>query len=346
MPPVKTSRRPDYDLLRCLAAGCVILLHVLSPIHTNAAIFGTRLWWLVNLLNEISRAGVPIFLMLTGALLLPAASTQQFGSFYRRRLTKILIPFICWDVIYYLVKCYRAGTSVFSRAFIDDLLNQGSAYHLWYVYMLAGIYLILPFLSRALASCTNRQIFWLSVIAFFPGTLRPIFNLSTPFYLFLSEPLLECYLGYVILGFWLSRINLGRKTVIAIPILALGGIAIGALCNFFRSTPEALDFYFNGGYGINHILLASGLFLAARHIPLSRTPALCHVFGRLSPLTYQMYLAHVLVLSVIEQLLPLPAKWTIPVYTALTVLAAGLLAWGIATVSNLLRRKEKPHASL
>lgn len=345
MSAVQTRRQPAFDLLRCLAAGFVILLHVISPIHQSTAAFGTPLWWAVNLLNEIARAGVPLFLMLTGALLLPAPGTRAFLPFYRRRLTRILLPFLCWDVIYYLVGALRAGTPVFSRAFLDQLLNQGSAYHLWYVYTLAGIYLLLPFLARALADCTDRQILWLAVIAFFPVALRPAFNLSTPFYLYLFDPLLEGYLGYVVLGLWLSRIRIGRAVKIAVPLLGLGGIALGALCNFFRSTPDALDLYFNGGYNLNHILLAAALFLAARQLPLTRTPRLCRLLGRLSPLTYQIYLAHVLVLSALERLLPLPPAWQILIYPPLTLISAGLLAFFVTAAGRFLPRKEQPHAS-
>lgn len=342
-----TTRKPQMhlDLLRLFAAFFVIALHVLSPWHSSLPDFGTRTWHVVNILNELVRTGVPIFLMLTGCLLLPSPSTKQFGSFYRRRLIRILVPFLGWDIVYFIVYRIQAGQPLSLRAFVDELLNQGSAYHFWYVYTLAAIYLLLPFLARALEGCSNRQIFWLVIIVAFPATLRTLFNITTPFYLYLTEPLMEGYLGYVILGYWLSRIKLSRLTAWAIPICGIGGWVMGVCFNYFRSSPEGLDLYFNGGYTLNHYLLAAALFLAARHLRLPDSPRLGATLHRLSGLTYTVYLAHVLVLAVLARILPMPTPaLEIAVYPIVCFVLCLALAWGInltqrLAISLLLRRK-------
>ena len=334
-----STRKPlvHLDVLRIFATYCVILLHVLSPLHNSVTHFGTRTWHVANVLNELVRTGVPIFLMLTGCLLLPAASTKQFGPFYRRRLLRILVPFFVWNTIYYILYHVQAGEPVFSRAFFDELLNNGSAYHLWYVYMLTGVYLFLPFLARALEGCTNRQIFWLAVLAAFPATLRTLINITTPFYVYLFDPLLEGYLGYVILGYWLSRIKLSRLTAWAIPICGIGGWMMGACFNYFRSSPEGLDLYFNGGYTLNHYLLAAALFLAARYLRLPDSPRLGAVLHRLSGLTYTVYLAHVLVLALLARILPMPtAALEIAVYPPICFVLCLALAWGIDAVKRAI----------
>lgn len=328
--PNSTTRKPQMhlDLLRLFAAFCVIALHVLSPWHSSLPDFGTRTWHAVNILNEIARTGVPIFLMLTGCLLLPNPQTKDFLPFYRRRLTRILVPFLLWNTIYYVIYRIHAGAPIFSRAYLDELLIQGSAYHFWYVYTLAGIYLLLPFLARALESCSQKQVFWLAIIAAFPGTLRTMINLTTPLAVFLTEPIMENYLGYVILGYWLSRVKLGRRTAWAIPICGIGGWALGACMNFFRSSPEALDLYFNGGYTLNHYLFAAAIFLAARHLRLPDSPRLGACLHRLSGLTYTVYLMHVLVLDALDRFLPIaiPAL-KIPVYSVLCFVLCLALAW-------------------
>ena len=336
-----TARRPlaHLELLRIFAAYCVILLHTLAPLHNSAANFGTRTWMGVNCLNEVVRTGVQIFLMLTGCLLLPAASTKDFSAFYRRRLTRILVPFFVWDVLYYVAYRVEAGQPVLSRAFFDELLNQGSAYHLWYVYTLAGIYLLLPFLARALEGCSNRQIFWLVLLAAFPATIRPFINITTPVYVYLTEPLMEGYLGYVLLGYWLSRIKLSRATAWAIPLCGISGWLMGMGFNYFRSSAEGLDLYFNGGYTLNHYLLAAAIFLAARYLRLPDSEKFSRILHKLSGLTYTVYLAHVLVLALLAHVLPMPtAALEIAVYPPLCFVLCMALAWGVDWAKAALGR--------
>lgn len=335
------SRRyqPHLDLLRIFAAFLVILLHVLSPLHTSAPDFGTRTWHVANLLNEVTRIGVPLFLMLTGCLLLPAASTKDFSKFYRRRLSRVLIPFLIWNLIYYVYNRTQNGLPVIDRAFFDQLINNGSEYHLWYVYTLVGIYLILPFLARMLEGCTNRQIFWLVIITTFPTTLRPFLNITTPVYIFLFNPLMEGYLGYVILGHFLNRIPKSRLTAAAIPVCGILGFAIGVGFNYFRSSNEALDFTFNGGYTINHYLLAAAVFLLARYLPFPTSETFAHILQKLSGLTYTVYLAHVLILAQLYKYLPLPTPaWRIAVYPFVCFAVCMLLAYLLDVIKHLILR--------
>lgn len=348
MSDMQTRRyQPHLDLLRIFAAFCVILLHVLSPLLTSAPDFGTRTWNVANMLNEITRIGVPLFLMLTGCLLLPAASTKDFGKFYRRRLSRVLIPFLIWNLIYYIYNRTQNGLPVFDRAFFDQLINNGSEYHLWYVYTLIGIYLILPFLARMLESCTDSQILWLLVLTTFPTTLRPFLNITTPVYIYLFNPLLEGYLGYVILGHYLNRIPKTRLTAAAIPVCGIGGFAMGVCFNYFRSAPDALDFTFNGGYTLNHYLLATAAFLFARYLPLPQSGWFARILQKLSALTYTVYLAHVLVLAQLYKYLPMPTPaWRIAVYPFVCFALCMLLAFVLALIKDgiarvLPRRKVK-----
>ncbi len=327
-----SERKPllHLDLLRIWATLCVIALHVLSPLHASLPDFGTRTWHVANILNEFARTGVPIFLMLTGALLLSNPKTKDFLPFYRRRLSRILIPFLVWDVIYYLFYRITGDQPILSRAFLDELLNQGSAYHLWYIYTLAAIYLLLPFLARALDSCSDRQVFWLLLIAVFPAGIRTLINLTTPLYVYLTEPLMEGYLGYVILGYLLSRVKLSRKTAFAIPLCGIAGLAMGVGFNYFRSSPEGLDLYFNGGYTLNHYLLATAIFLAARHLRLPELPRAATVIHRVSGLTFTVYFAHALMLIVLAHILPLPSPaLEIAIYPIVCFALCLVLAWGI-----------------
>lgn len=150
---------------------------------------------------------------------------------------------------------------------------------------------------------------------------------------------MEGYLGYVMLGYWLSRIKLCRATAWAIPICGISGWVMGMCFNYFRSSAEVLDLYFNGGYTLNHYLLAAAIFLAARYLPLPDSPKFGSILHKLSGLTYTIYLAHVMVLSVLAHLLPMSsAALEIAIYPPLCFVLCLALAWGIDLTKSALAR--------
>ena len=94
----------------------------------------------VAILNVLPRACVALFVVASSYLQFPLH--YPTGEFFRRRAVRILIPFFIWTVVYALVW----GEPV--QNFKDLLLNFNyAAGHLWFVYMLIGLYLIMPILS-------------------------------------------------------------------------------------------------------------------------------------------------------------------------------------------------------
>lgn len=130
------------DLARVVACFMVVVLHVAAmDFHT----FG-RDWWASNSYDSFTRACVPIFLMITGVLLL--GRREPLGLFYRKRVVRIVPPLVFWSAFYLL--WYKAQGEVYGGVVASLLvvLRGPVAYHLWYLYALAGIYLFLPFLRH------------------------------------------------------------------------------------------------------------------------------------------------------------------------------------------------------
>lgn len=63
-------------------------------------ILGTEYWWISNVYDSISRWGVPVFVMVSGALLLDTSKQEGILTFYKKRLSKIFIPIIFWTAFY------------------------------------------------------------------------------------------------------------------------------------------------------------------------------------------------------------------------------------------------------
>ena len=88
------------DNLRILATISVIFLHVSSPLLYNFEGKEDLNWWTGNIYDGTVRFCVPVFVMLTGSLML--SKDYDLNDFLKIKLMRIIIPFLFWSVIYIL----------------------------------------------------------------------------------------------------------------------------------------------------------------------------------------------------------------------------------------------------
>lgn len=301
-----THRVPYLDFVRCLAIILVITLHAMTPILTNTAFYLTPSWYFCMLVNPLNRAGVPLFFMISGYLMLSRPSTEQAIKFYKKNLPKLIIPLVSWNLIYCVVANFRDNLHINPTTFLQQLLNQGTSYHMWFVYTLLGIYLICPFLRRIVVTCTLKELSLLIGIILFPTTIRPFLNIVQPIYIYLFDPLMEGYLGYFLLGFCLGKIDLNRQIRYIIYIAGGVGYVLGAYGNLITSSAESIPLPFNGGYSINHYLIASAIFTLVRSIFQKlegKTRCNSNLLAYISNHVFGVYWIHVLVLNEITDFL-------------------------------------------
>ncbi len=283
------------DWLRSFAILCVMLLHCMNPYILNQNLYGTRTWMICNLLNPVVRTGVPLFFMISGYLLLKSPKTLEFIPFYKKRMIRILIPFLCWDAVYYVYNRIESGAKLSTAEFLKELIVNGSEYHLWFVYTLIGIYLFLPFLKRTLDACSSKEKIWLLLLVLFVPTIRPFFNTFTPFYAYLFEPLMEGYFGFVILGYLLGTADFSLRSRLMIYAGGLAGFLIAVIGNHAASSAEGINLAFNGSYQLNHYLCASAIFVFAKQLPKMEKKIPARFLAAYSAASYGIYLIHVLI---------------------------------------------------
>lgn len=110
----------------------------------------TDAFW-ISILNVIPRACVPLFVVASSYLLLPMRYSS--GEFLRKRVVRVLVPFLIWTAIY----AFAWGNPVenFSNLLLN--VNYASA-HLWFVYMIIGVYLMIPILSPWAEKVGKREL--------------------------------------------------------------------------------------------------------------------------------------------------------------------------------------------
>ena len=292
------DRRPELDVLRCVAVYLVIGLHCIASVIINSTIFGTRTWWVANVCSSFVRMGVPLFFMLSGCLLLSDPRTLEIGTFYRRRLGKLLPPFLIWDMVYFLDRCATDGIKPDLRIFFKDLTIQGSKYHLWFVYQIIGLYLLMPFLKKVVDHCTTGELTVFLVVVLLQPTLFRFLNLvQTVVWLAPFQALVEGYVGFLLMGYLLGCRELSPKVRHCIYALGVVGVVVGIWGNYVYSTPANMELPFNEGYSISHYLTSGACFVLAQQHAGKLPQWLLRAAGKVSRLTYGIYLIHVLVLD-------------------------------------------------
>ena len=134
---------PAIDVMRLLAILAVVLVHTTTK-TLNATGYDLNAYWWPLLLNQISRFAVPMFFLISGFVLeLNYGHHPDYLSYLKKRLSKILVPYLFWSLIYYFF-VYQGNLAPLSTV----LLWGGAAYQLYFIPALMIFYLIFPLFHR------------------------------------------------------------------------------------------------------------------------------------------------------------------------------------------------------
>ncbi len=218
------------DLIRAVAVVLVILLHAAIEPTPNTDIMsaqGMQLWWTSNIYNSISRTAVPLFVMLTGALLLqPNKVDEPLRVFFKKRWNRIGMPVLFWGAMFFVWDFTVKGQALTVVSILQGVL-AGPYIHFWYVYILVGLYLVTPFLRVIVAHADWRIIRYFLILWFVGTALISILTLSAAIspqahWFRGSVFIFTGLVGYFILGAYVNRFKF-RKSLLYLG-LVLGSV--------------------------------------------------------------------------------------------------------------------------
>lgn len=207
------------DLLKVIAVFMVIVAHANDCIILNQDGNFNFEWG--TYIGSLYRFSVPLFVLISGVLLLPTKLNTL--EFYKKRLWRILPPLLFWGVAYVLFDGLVLNAKSSSKMWFDVLrlpLSFGDASpHLWYLYMLVGLYLIIPIISPWVAKATKRELELVLAIFIF-STFIPYLKFLTGLAFgvcdwneFHSFYYLSGFIGYLLLGYYLYTYLPGWSTL-------------------------------------------------------------------------------------------------------------------------------------
>lgn len=286
------NRNFKYDLIRTIAIIFVVFVHALGLVN-KAVVQNMPFGKLIQSIYDIVNGGVPLFIMISGALLL--GKVEPVGDFFRKRMNKILLPFLLWSFVCCTIHYVQdGGRSVIEclTSFVAKLMTGDIHTIYWYVYMIIGLYLITPFL-RVVVQSNRNLILYLTALLLLVTISKELF----PKLVILSRmtnansgALFYFVFGFVAVEYLQPREHFARVSRIAFLLLFISNIVIRIVFDYKSE--------------LIHIALFISLYCALISLKLKNQcdTVLCRVVSEISKMSYGIYLSHFMLISVVVKM--------------------------------------------
>ena len=228
--------------MRIVATICVVFLHTCSTLTDNPNLFilsnAQRVFFTAS--YQSMYWAVPVFFMITGALLLE--KDLSYSDILRRYVKRMIIVLLVFGFGFAIIKMYATtkmiNFTLLCQSLVAVIEDTGFG-HMWYIYVLIGIYLIMPLLSliaKLEKSTVKGILIVLFVFDFCIPLLNKLLGMSMAFSVPIAYPLF-----YFIFGYYLNKYKgLGFvRSIVAI----IFGVVVIVMANIFNLNPDAISSY-------------------------------------------------------------------------------------------------------
>ena len=378
---ISDNRIVWLDVIRCVAMIMVIGVHCIDPFYISPTMRAIPEYThLAAIYGSLLRPSVPLFVMMTGLLLLPVKK-QPLGKFYKKRIYRVLFPFLIWSVLYSMFPwvtgvlglpkeiigdffCYTQGQE--SQSLIDSLKDVAmipfnfshKENHMWYIYLLIGLYLYMPFFSAWIENAdrkTKRAFLLIWIISLFIPYLKEyvancLFERSG--YVFGTDTWNEFGLfyyfagfnGYLLLGHYVKKGNdwsLMKTFILCILMFAVGYYITYTGFSTTASNPNAteteMELFFTF-CSPNVLLMTLATFLLLQKVVITNSTVI-KVLANMTQCGFGIYMVHYFVVGPFFLLIG-PSSLPIPLQVPLMAICIFLCSWAFtALIYKLMPRK-------
>ena len=319
------ERETELDLLRIISLFYVICIHVNARLAGQFQLFGfgwigTKLWYMTWC--------VPAFIMISGRFFLDPDRNITIQKIYQKYLKRIVIAFLFWTFVYEVFDSLTGRIELNIFGHITNALTGNSSSHFWFLYTIAGLYIITPFLRTIATSKKLCEYFFVLFLAFqtvhcflipipVVGELINIILGKASFYFVLG------YTAYFLFGYYAKTYYFSKNKESLIYILGIASFIVSFIGNIYillngGSDPELFTRYDAPTATLYSVALYT--FFVKRVSSVKFSEKTVESIGIIARFGFGMYLVHYLVVWLLPiQLLQFAPMISIPL-TALIVL--------------------------
>jgi surface polysaccharide O-acyltransferase-like enzyme len=230
--------------------------------------------------------------MISGALLLNDKRELSFQEFFKKRTSKVFIPFIGWSVLFYL---YGVYAGYFPTSIIEGIklfINNGITYHFWFLYMIIGLYLITPLIKILVGHAQKRHIQYFLILWIYASFITRLTSYFIGMEFTIELYFVTDYVGYFILGYYLSHYEIQpRMRILAYIGLIVGLVGTYLLTYFYTVKADgSLSQFWYDYFSPNVLLVSIGFFVLFRYN--SNTWKLPSLFSEVNKASFGIYIIH------------------------------------------------------
>lgn len=314
-PAPETARTREYglDILRIGSICGVVAIHVFGYVLGRAP-RESRPWWIAVVLDVSWIWVVPVFVMISGALILGSRmAAEQPGLFYRRRAVRLIPALVAWNLIYLIgVRFWMRGEDLTPQRTLQLLVDGSVFTQLYFLWLIAGLYAVAPVLAGFLRgggqsrAAKAAAAFLAASVLFYmlPGVLG-LFGVASPVRLnFLTHWM--PYVGYFLAGYALRNVRL-TGTKLAVTAVGTAAIIAGTVWHYGnKGEMRLLDAVVSVSYlGVGVALAALGVFVVALSLASRlRVRRAGKPLTGLSNATFGVFLVHLVIFEAIRLQFP------------------------------------------
>jgi surface polysaccharide O-acyltransferase-like enzyme len=295
------------DLIRTVAIVLVIMVHAAIEPHPMVQVMDQAevfRWFTVNTYNAFADSSVPLFVMLSGALLLQPSKVEPVRVFLRKRALRLGFPFISWGTAYFVWRFFVNHEALSAVTIVQGVLS-GPYYHFWFLYMLTGLYLITPVLRVVTANAERRMLKYFLLVVFVGMSVIPLLILISGFTIETKLFALTGWIGYFVLGYFLLTTRVRSSILYALYFTGFISTIVGTYMATALVGGHTSLFFLDYLSSATVILASASLFLLLLKVSpttiTKRFPLGSKILHFIGCSTLAVYLLHVMVLESLQK---------------------------------------------
>ena len=285
--------------LRVISSFAVVIIHVTAKYNNLQILESSRFTWeSAYVLGSLSRFAVPVFIMITGCLLL--GRNESWFLFYRKRYSRLIPPFCFWNILYLTLGAMFADNIELGDRLIHFGCKLYASSHMWYVSMLLLVMMFVPLINSMICGVKlkNTEIKVVALLCLFAYAI-----LGVNVFLSSDNSLLWLdglrYTGYLYLGYVLCHYSDALKKYFK--LIVISSIFSALFClwlGIHRATDGHLIDLFN--YNSLPVLLQAVCVFLGMNLQNNKLKE-NRIINSLSDCSFGIYLVHPIVIRLWER---------------------------------------------
>ena len=299
------------DLLRIFATFAVVMIHI-SASNWDFGEVSDFQWITFTIYDVLVQFAVPVFLMISGVVFLNPKKKIETKKIYTKYIFRLGVAYTFWSIVYntyrFIVQYINEGSYMTAKEIVRGLIRAN--YHMTFILVIAGIYIIVPMLRKIVEDRKLMKYFLICSFLFVNiPYLLPIIPkyITTELYIIFQEMhlgFLGGFVAYFVLGYYLNNVEVSKKSRYCIYVLMVLSRVFTVMVTHTLSMEDGVANTEWLGYLLPTTYIAvCGVFLFFKY-ELSRikfSDKMIKVIMHLSKMSFGIYLVHVIVISIIVE---------------------------------------------